>query len=333
VRVLTVIVNYKTAPLCVKAIESVLPELAAWPGSRVVVVDNDSRDGSADVLAAAIAERSWSDRVTLIASPRNGGFGAGCNIGLQHGLGLAPPPDYFYLLNPDAIPDAGAVAALVGFMDGHPTAGIAGSHLYTPDGKPHSSAFRFPSLLGELDYGLRFGPVSRLLQRWVVAIPPSHDTFEVGWVAGASFMIRRETVRQIGLFDEGFFLYFEETDFCLRAQRHGWSVWYVGASTVGHIGGAATGIDHTDYGEKKGVPPRRRVPSYWFASRRRYFEKNHGLTYRAASDAVFVAGYALWRVRRRLLKRPDNDPPELLRDFLRHSLGQPPGSAIPAPRG
>jgi GT2 family glycosyltransferase len=320
VKLLVIIVNYRTADLTVNAIAALLPELAAVPDSGVVLIDNDSRDGSAAALTAAISDRGWADRVQFIASPRNGGFGAGVNIGLAYGLGLHAVPDYFYLLNPDAVPDRGAVAALIAFMDTHPNAGIAGSYLYTPDGKPHASAFRFPSILGELDFGLRFGPVTRLLRPWVIPIPPSSDTFPVGWVAGASLIVRREVVQQIGQFDEGFFLYFEETDFCLRAHRSGWSIWYVGASSVSHIGGAATGIDHTGNGAAKPAVTRRRLPDYWFASRRRYFEKNHGPIYRAASDAVFLAGYALWRVRRRLLRKPDNDPPGMLVDFLKHSV-------------
>jgi len=322
VKLLAIIVNYRTADLTVKAIESLLPELPPAPEGAIVVIDNDSRDGSAEALATTVAARGWSDRVRFIASPRNGGFGAGVNIGVAHGLGLETVPEYFYLLNPDAIPDRGAVAALIAFMDSHPKAGIAGSHLYTPDGRPHSSAFRFPSILGELDFGLRFGPMTRLLRPWVVPIPPSHDTFPVGWVAGASFIIRRDVIHQVGLFDEGFFLYFEETDFCLRAFRQGWSIWYVGASSVNHIGGAATGIDHTENGAARPAPARRPIPGYWYVSRRRYFEKNHGPLYRAASDAVFLAGYGLWRVRRRLFRQPDHDPPGMFWDFLKHSLSR-----------
>jgi N-acetylglucosaminyl-diphospho-decaprenol L-rhamnosyltransferase len=321
-KLLVIVVNYRTAALTVKAVEAVLPQLARWPGSSVVVVENDSKDGSFESLAAASAAHGWSEQVKLIASPNNGGFGAGVNIGLRHGLALAEPPEYFYLLNPDAMTDPGAVSALVDFLDGQAQAGIAGSHLYTPDGTPHSSSFRFPSILGELDAGLRLGAVSRLLGRWVVAIPPSHDTRQVDWVAGASLMVRREVVRDIGLFDEGFFLYFEETDFCIRARRRGWTAWYVGNSTVAHIGGVATGMDHTGKVAAANRGTRPPMPSYWFESRRRYYDKNHGAVYRVATDAVFLASHALWRLRCELQRRPHNDPPRLLRDLLRHGVSR-----------
>jgi hypothetical protein len=320
VKLLAIIVNYRIAELTVKAVEALLREIDGLPDSRVVVVENDSRDGSLATLSAAIADRGWSDRVHLIASPRNGGFGSGVNIGVKHGLALPTPPEYVYLLNPDAEPDRGAVAALVAFMDSHPRAGIAGSHIHAPDGTPSSSAFRFPSILGELDNGLHLGVVSRLLRPWVVAIDPSRETFEVDWVSGASFIVRRAVLQEVGLFDEAFFLYFEEVDLCLRARRQGWSIWHVGESTVGHIEGASTGMNRASEHDVSAAARRRPLPAYWFASRRRYFEKNHGALYRIATDAVFLTSYSLWRARRRLQRKPDRDPTGLWWDFFKHSV-------------
>ena len=92
---------------------------------------------------------------------------------MREAMALPTPPDYVYLLNPDATPDPGAVQALVAFMDAHPSAAIAGSAIHDPDGTPHCSAFRFPSLLSELEAGLRFGPASALLRDHTVymAVP------------------------------------------------------------------------------------------------------------------------------------------------------------------
>jgi N-acetylglucosaminyl-diphospho-decaprenol L-rhamnosyltransferase len=164
--------------------------------------------------------------------------------------------------------------------------------------------------VSEFERGLRLGIVTRLLGRWRVPLPPTRTTFEVDWVSGASFMVRTETIRQIGLFDEGFFLYFEEVDLCARARRQGWAVFCVGESSVSHIGAVLTGIE----------APKRSMPRYWFASRCRYFEKNHGHLYRLASDVAFISGHALWRARRRLQRKEDHDPPGLLSDFIRFSL-------------
>jgi hypothetical protein len=113
--------------------------------------------------------------------------------------------------------------------------------------------------------------------------------------------------------DEQYFLYFEETDFCLHARRAGWSCWYVPASRVMHIAGQSTGVTNRD------GPPRRR-PQYLFDSRRRYFVKNHGLGYAALADVAWSVGLASWRLRRRLQRKPDPDPPSLLADSVRNSV-------------
>jgi GT2 family glycosyltransferase len=125
-------------------------------------------------------------------------------------------------------------------------------------------------------------------------------------------MIRREVFETIGLMDEEYFLYYEETDFCLRAQQANWPCWYVPTSRVMHIAGQSTGV--TD----RTAPPKRR-PQYVFDSRYRYYVKNHGLAYAVLADLVWTAAFASWRVRRRLQKKPDLDPPALMLDTLRNS--------------
>jgi GT2 family glycosyltransferase len=126
-------------------------------------------------------------------------------------------------------------------------------------------------------------------------------------------IVRREVFRDAGLMDEGYFLYFEETDFCLQARRAGWPCWYVPASRVMHESGQCTGVS-----ARRQRPGRR--PAYWFASRRRYFVKNHGPLYARLADLAFGLGYALWRLRRVLQRKPDTDPPHLLRDFVKYNL-------------
>ena len=137
-------------------------------------------------------------------------------------------------------------AALVEFMNDHPKVGIAGSRLENPNGTPQCSAFRFHSVLSELEGGLRLGIVSRLLRNRVVAPPVSDEQHETDWVAGASMIVRHGVFADIGLMDEGYFLYFEEVDFCLRAHRAGWHCWYVPASRVVHLVGQSSGVTGAD---------------------------------------------------------------------------------------
>jgi GT2 family glycosyltransferase/serine acetyltransferase len=312
-KLLTVIVNHRTANLTVDALASLStqPELAS--GCRAVVVDNASGDGSADRIEGAIADHAWKDWVELVRSPRNGGFAAGNNLAIRAALDGADPPALVLLLNPDTMVRPGALEALLSFMDGHPEVGIAGCRLEELDGTPQASAFRFPGVLGELESALRTRPASWLLGRWAVAPPPPAQACQVDWVAGAAMVIRREVLEQVGLLDEGYFLYFEEVDYCLRARRAGWPCWHVPESRVVHLRGRSSGV--TDPRQA-----RRRRPQYWFASRRRYFVRNLGLLRAGLADVAFTAGHVVSRTARALRGRPAIDPEKFLTDFVRNSL-------------
>lgn len=308
-----VVVNYRTPDLVVGLLRSLVDEVRALGDCRVVVVENASGDNSAQVIGKAIESEGWGSWAGLMVLDQNKGFAGGNNAALRPLLAESPPPDYLLLLNPDTYIRPGAVKTLVDFMEQNPRVGIAGSRLEDPDGTPQRSAFRFPTVFSEIDDGLRLGPVSKLMKRWVVAPPVREEPHETGWLAGASMLVRREVFDAIGLMDDGYFLYFEETDFCLRARRAGWPSWYVPASRVVHLVGQASGVTDT----KK---PARRRPQYWFESRRRYFTKNHGRLYALAASAGWATTFALWRVRRVVQRKPDSDPPHLLRDFMRHNF-------------
>ncbi|NET58053.1 MAG: glycosyltransferase family 2 protein [Symploca sp. SIO2E6] len=312
---LVVIVNYRTANLTIDCLRSLVSEVQSLPGMQAVVVDNDSGDGSAEKIGTAIKTEGWSDWASLLPSDYNGGFAFGNNAGIRPALKSSNPPPYFFLLNPDSIARPGALKVLVDFMDEHPQAGIAGSALEKPDGEPWHITFRFPTILSELDGGLNLGIVSKLLSNWVIdrSMPPDKPS-ETDWIPGASFIIRREVFDSIGLMDEGYFLYYEETDFCLQAKRAGWSCWYVPQSLVQHIGGQSTGYTYDS------LEPAKRLPTYRFDSRRRYFVKNHGLLYALLADTVWILGFASWRLRRVIQRKPDTDPPQLLSDFIRNSV-------------
>lgn len=308
-KLLVVIVNYKTAVLSLRAVASALPEVSRH-GGRIAVVENASGDDSPAVLRVGLAALGDAP-VSLLLSERNGGFGAGNNLAIREALAGDDPPELIYLLNPDAVVQPGAIDTLVRFMDEHPGAGIAGSHIVNPDGTTHVSAFRFPSPLGEVEGALRLGLATRLLQRWSVWSLPCDRTEPVDWVSGASTMIRRELLESVGLFDENFFLYFEETDLCRRAAEAGWERWFVREATVVHEVAAATGI-------KDNKKP---VPTYWFDSRRYYFLKQGGKPELWLANVGWLAAATAWRLRRRIQGKPAVDPPRQLRDFVRHAFG------------
>jgi hypothetical protein len=307
VKLLTVILNWRTAPMTLRAAEAALRE-TEWCGGHLTLVDNDSGDGSFEALAAAVRERGWS-RARVLQSGRNGGFGAGNNHGIRAGMHDGARPDLVHILNSDAFCDAGAVRALVDHLGAHPEAGFAGSYIHGEDGEPHLTTFRFPSVLGELEGAARVGPVSRLLKAHAVPVPTPAASGPVDWLAGASLMMRMDALDEVGLFDEGFFLYFEETDLCLRARRTGWQTHFVRESSITHVGSASTGMKEWS-----------RVPDYWYDSRLRYFAKNHGAGAAAAATAAHLAGGLLHRLRMGLSGRRALDPPGTLRRLARHDL-------------
>jgi len=308
-----VTVNYRTPQLTINCLRALANEVQSVPGARAVVVDNHSGDGSVETIRAAIAVEGWDAWATVLPSAHNGGYAYGNNLAIRPALQSAHPPASVLLLNSDTQIRPGALKALVDYLESHPTVGIVGSAMENPDGSIWSTAFRFPSVLSELESSVRLGIVSKLLAKWKVPQQMGDQPEQVDWLPGASMMIRREVFDAIGLMDEGYFLYYEETDFCLQAKRAGWSCWYVPESRVMHIAGQSTGVT------ARGAAPKR-LPQYVFDSRRRYFVKNHGFLYALLTDLVWTLGYSTWSVRRVLQRKPDTDPPHLLADSLRNNV-------------
>ncbi|NEO98471.1 MAG: glycosyltransferase family 2 protein [Symploca sp. SIO2E9] len=311
---LVVIVNYRTPELTIDCLHSLVSEIQSLPGTRVVITDNASGDNSVEQIQAAIETEGWGNWASLMPLERNGGFAFGNNAAIRPALNSSNPPPYVLLLNPDTIVRTGALKVLVNFMNEHPKVGIAGSRLEDPDGSLQCSSFRFHSILSEFNSGLRLRIGRKFKEKWAV-IPPNlpKETSPIDWVAGASMIVRREVFEQIGLMDEGYFMYYEEADFCLQANKAGWSCWYVPESRVIHLVGQSSGV--TDPKAK-----RKRRPQYWFDSRRRYFIKNHGWLYAALADAAFAFPFTFTRLRWLVRGQQSSFPSRFLFDFLGNSV-------------
>ncbi len=305
-RILAIILNYKTPEMTLQSAEAALAALEGLD-AELVIVDNDSADGSFEALSQSVDARGWPVRV--LQSGHNGGFGAGNNFGIRAGRSDGKPADFYYILNSDAFPDKDAIVYLKGYLLSHPNVGFAGSYIHGPDGIVHETAFRFPSVLGELEGAMRFGPVSRLLKNYIVPLPVPEETVLVDWLAGASMMMRASVLDEIGLFDETFFLYFEETDLCLRASMAGWPTVYVRESQVEHIGSVSTGMKEWAC-----------VPGYWFDSRWHYFVKSNNVMYAVLASILHFLGGAFYRMRCVLERKPAHMPPHFLRHLATHSL-------------
>lgn len=312
VQVGVVIVTYKTAMLTVEALASVAEERDSKSNLniRAIVVDNAS--GDTDYVQNAIDQRGWGDWASVITSPRNGGFGFGNNHGFEY-LRKQSQIDYVYFLNPDARCLTGAISQLINVLDSNPKIGIVGSGFFNGDGTLWPIAFRFPTLMGEIDAGFKIGIISRILSPWVIAKSMEQINQPIDWVAGASMMIRTSLMIDLAGFDESYFLYYEETDLCYRAKKIGYETWYVPKSQVIHIAGQSTKVT----GRKL---IRKRFPAYWYESRSLFYLKNFGFFYSILADILAVFATMIGNFRLICLKRPHDTPTFFALDVISNSV-------------
>jgi hypothetical protein len=213
-----IIVNYRTPALVEDCLNSLQPDLDAFD-ARVVLVDNFSDDGSADRLEAWLADFPARGSVDLIRSEENSGFSGGNNLGIK-----SQAADYYLLLNSDAYVRPGAVRTLLETAKANPEAGVIGPRLEWPDGAPQTSCFRYHSPASELISAAATGPVTKLLKRYDVPLAPVDEVIHPQWLSFACALIPGRVISQVGLLEEGYFLYYDDVDYCRRARDAGWDV-------------------------------------------------------------------------------------------------------------
>jgi hypothetical protein len=262
-----VIVNWNVCDLLQQCLDSVfasdsgalLPDGSLQLGDaavRVTVVDNASTDDSVAML------RRWYPQVELVVSAVNRGFAGGQNLALAD-----CDEDYVMLLNPDTKLAPTALAELLGYLEAHPTVGVVGPRLVYGDGSPQSSRRRFPTLMMAL-------MESTLLEQWfphnrwrrayhLGDVPDDHDQL-VDWVNGSCLLARGRILREVGLLDEGYFMYSEELDWCKRIAAAGWQIAFVPRAVVTHFEGRSSSQ----------VVAARQMR--FETSKIRYFRKHHG---------------------------------------------------------
>jgi GT2 family glycosyltransferase len=221
-----VIVNWNTRQLvldCLQSIEQYPPqrEYEVW------LVDNASRDGSIEAVSTQFP------KVKLIANQSNLGFAAANNQAIEQ-----CDAEYVLALNSDTQVQANALESMCQYLDQHPQVGIVACRLINPDGSTQRSAWRgYPGLKSALIEGLylwRLMP--KLVAQNEISLNSNRQAQQVDHLLGACMLVRRDAIEQVGMFDTGYFLFFEETDWCYRIAAAGWHIIYLPQTDIIHFG-------------------------------------------------------------------------------------------------
>lgn len=226
-----ILVNYNVRDLLDRALRS-LYETSEPLLHEIWVVDNASTDGSVEFL-----QNHWP-QVHIVSNQENCGYGRANNQAMAQA-----DAEYFLILNPDTVVQRGALQEMVDFMESRPQAGVCGPKIVSPEGRFRPECRRgFPTPLAAFSrlFGLTtLLPRSRLFGKYYLTyLDPDYET-QVDALSGACMMVRRETAQSVGPFDEDYFLYGEDIDWCWRMKQAGWEVWYIPRACVVHVKGAS----------------------------------------------------------------------------------------------
>jgi GT2 family glycosyltransferase len=258
-----VIVSYRSRELlraCLNALRGHPPNCPM----KVFVVDNASDDATLEMMRGDFPE------VELIVSGRNLGFARATNVGLRRGSA-----EYVLALNPDTRLTSGALDRLMDLMEAQPKIGISGPRLFREDGSlDHAAKRSFPTPTGALAH---FAGIGRSQYR-----APHVEQGPVDAVNGAFMLMRRTMLDEVGLFDEGYWMYMEDLDLCYRAMQAGWTTWYEPSAAALHV--------------KHGSGERRTSPRLAYAFHRgmyRFYRRHYAGTRSHATNAVVYLGIAI----------------------------------------
>lgn len=281
-----IIVNFNTEGLLRDAIGR-LQSAAARISLKIAIVDNASKDNSVTLIKREFPA------CHLIVNDMNVGFGRANNQALKLVEGR-----YVLLLNTDALVSPDTIYKTIGYMDSHPRCGILGVRLVGRDGVLQPSARYFPT---PWNLFLARTGLNRIFSQVQMVDDMTWDHASVrqcDWVPGCYYLVRKEVIDQIGLFDPRYFLYYEEVDHCLAARQAGWEVAYYPDTTVVHIGGESAKTESTI------TTSGRQIEAIQIESELLYFRKNHGIAGVWSHVLLTFCADAIILLKRLLMRRP-----------------------------
>ena len=280
---LIVITSYKATDLTIECLKSLVPEIIQIPNARVGICENGNEDDTAQKLKQAIEENGWQDWVYIKTVMPNRGFSGGNNAILREVLGSKNIPDFFLLLNADTIVRPGAITKLIKTANDYSDVGIFCPRLEWPSGEAQVSCFRYMSPVSELLAAAKTGVLTKLFNKWEVPVPVVNTPLEIEWGSFACALIRKEVFQDIGVLDEGYYLYFDDVDFCRSANNAGWKVLYWPDAHVVHLRGQSNPV-------KERTAQRKQRPGYWYISRSWYIIKFYGRLGLLAANSLWMLG-------------------------------------------
>lgn len=286
-----VIVNFRTPKFVIDCLTTLLPELDSVD-ARVVIVDNHSADDSAEKIQTWLTQYDVTGKVLFVQSEHNAGFAGGNNIGIK-----SCNARHYLLLNSDTLIRPGAIHIILDTAMRYPEAGLISPRLEWPDGTGQESCFRFLMPFSELIAASQTGVVAWLFSRYIVALPVQTQIARPQWTSFACVLVRDEVFQQVGLLDDGYFMYFEDAEFCHRARKAGWKIVHNPEARVVHLRGGSSPV-------KQQTKLKKRVPKYYYESRTRYFYQTCGWLGLTSANLLWWLGRVVSGTRQ-LLGRSD----------------------------